>query len=174
MVKCDVTLPWGLTRRLVYLSQFQTEWEDTDLGATPRSNRKLLVDLDESGSLGGKVNEVYEPDDLDNNDFDDLIFALKTRGQYEPTQDQRDGDLPPDDSDEHFEMRRISIADTHLWRHQSRDQHFESRIISSADTHLWRHRPRDEHFEMRRISIGDTHVSRHQSRDLAREQTNQP
>lgn len=70
--------------------------------------------MDDTESLG-RVNEMYEDDD-ENMDFDDLIFALKTGGQYEQTLD--DEKIPELDFDghehEHFAPRRISIADTHL------------------------------------------------------------
>lgn len=74
----------------------------------------MLVNLDESGSIAGRPNETFEPDDLDNTDFDDLIFALKTGGQFEPSRDVDDKDVDVSQGEEHFEMRRISIADTHL------------------------------------------------------------
>ena len=70
--------------------------------------------MDDTESLG-RVNEMYEDDD-ENQDFDDLIFALKTGGQYDQTRD--DEKIPELDFDEHghehFAPRRISIADTHL------------------------------------------------------------
>ena len=56
---------------------------------------------------------MYEDDD-DTQDFDDLIIALKTGGQFEPTMDEeKDLDMG-DPGDEQYAMRRISIADTHL------------------------------------------------------------
>lgn len=74
----------------------------------------MLMNMDDTESLG-RVNEMYE-DDFENQDFDDLIFALKTGGQFEPTHD--DEKEPEMDVDgrghEHFAPRRISIADTHL------------------------------------------------------------
>ena len=94
----------------------QSDWDDLDYGATPKGSRKMLVNMDDTESLG-RVNEMFEDDD-DTRDFDDLIFALKTGGQYdrEPTRD--DEKEPQLDSggqgEEHYEMRRISIADTHL------------------------------------------------------------
>ncbi len=82
-------------------------------------------------------------DDEDSQDFDDLIFALKTGGAYVSSPEA--SPLPPgkivdsrspsrqsqgwdqtqnsdsmllddtvDDSQAHYEMRRINIADTHL------------------------------------------------------------
>ncbi|XP_068693739.1 adhesion G-protein coupled receptor V1-like isoform X3 [Montipora foliosa] len=99
-----------------YPSLTISDWDDLDLGATPKGSRKMLVNLDDTDSLG-RVNEMYE-DDLENQDFDDLIFALKTGGQYEgdPTRDE--DKVPEMDSgrfgDDPFGLRRISIADTHL------------------------------------------------------------
>lgn len=95
----------------------QSDWDDLDFGATPKGSRKMLVNLDDTESLG-RVNEMYE-DDYDTRDFDDLIFALKTGGQYErePTHDdEKEPELDSGDGqgEEHYEMRRISIADTHL------------------------------------------------------------
>ena len=74
----------------------------------------MLVNLDDTESLG-RVNEMYE-DDSENQDIDDLVFALKTGGQFELT---RDDEKEPEldgggQGEEHYEMRRISIADTHL------------------------------------------------------------
>ena len=75
----------------------------------------MLVNMDDTESLG-RVNEMYEDDDFENQDVDDLVFALKTGGQYDQTPD--DEKVPEMDVDghrfEHFEPRRISIADTHL------------------------------------------------------------
>ena len=75
----------------------------------------MLVNMDDTESLG-RVNEMYEDDDYENQDFDDLIFALKTGSQYEQTRD--DEKIPEMDIDgrghEHYAPRRISIADTHL------------------------------------------------------------
>lgn len=88
------------------------DWDDLDYGATPKGSRKMFVNLDDTESLG-RVNEMYEDDD-DTQDFDDLIFALKTGGHFEPTLDEeKDLDLG-DQGDEQYAMRRISIADTHL------------------------------------------------------------
>ena len=78
-------------------------------------------------------------DDEDSQDFDDLIFALKTGGAYVSSAEPSPippGKRPPsrqstgwdqtqnsdsmllddthDESQAHYEMRRISIADTHL------------------------------------------------------------
>lgn len=93
----------------------QTDWDDLDYGATPKGSRKMLVDMDDTESLA-RVNEMYEDDDYENQDFDDLIFALKTGGQYEQSRD--DEKIPEMEIDghvhEHFAPRRISIADTHL------------------------------------------------------------
>lgn len=88
------------------------DWDDLDYGATPKGSRKMFVNLDDTDSLG-RVNEMYEDDD-DTQDFDDLIIALKTGGQFEPTMDEeKDLDMG-DPGDEQYAMRRISIADTHL------------------------------------------------------------
>ena len=92
--------------------KFQADWDDLDYGATPKGSRKMFVNLDDTDSLG-RVNEMYEDDD-DTQDFDDLIIALKTGGQFEPTLDEeKDLDMG-DPGDEQYAMRRISIADTHL------------------------------------------------------------
>ncbi|XP_048584248.1 adhesion G-protein coupled receptor V1 isoform X2 [Nematostella vectensis] len=89
------------------------DWDELDMGATPRSNRKLIVNMDDSNSIG-RVNETYE-DDIETDDFDDLIFALKTGGNFDDyTRDEKDPDFDLGHGDEHYEMRRISIADTHL------------------------------------------------------------
>lgn len=88
------------------------DWDDLDYGATPKGSRKMFVNLDDTDSLG-RVNEMYEDDD-DTQDFDDLIIALKTGGQFESTMDEeKDLDMG-DPGDEQYAMRRISIADTHL------------------------------------------------------------
>ena len=58
-------------------------------------------------------------DDRESQDFDDLIFALKT-GRYAPSDSnqlpiERDHNPDPLDSPRsQYEMRRIAIADTHL------------------------------------------------------------
>ena len=72
----------------------------------------MFVNMDDTESLG-RVNEMYEDDD-DTQDFDDLVYALKTGGQFDRTlDDEKDPDLG-DQGEEHYAMRRISIADTHL------------------------------------------------------------
>lgn len=96
----------GAFSHLNSCSLTQADWDDLDYGATPKGSRKMLVNMDDTESLG-RVNEMYEDDD-ENQHFDDLIFALKTGGQFEPTRD--DEKEPEMDID----MRRISIADTHL------------------------------------------------------------
>ncbi|PFX17387.1 G-protein coupled receptor 98 [Stylophora pistillata] len=94
------------------IARVVADWDDLDYGATPKGSRKMFVNLDDTESLG-RVNEMYEDDD-DTQDFDDLIFALKTGGHFEPTLDEeKDLDLG-DQGDEQYAMRRISIADTHL------------------------------------------------------------
>ena len=101
---CVVTKPFLIL--LFYCSLPQADWDDLDFGATPKGSRKMLVNMDDTESLG-RVNEMYEEDD-ENQDFDDLIFALKTGGQFEPTRDdEKEPELDPG-------LRRISIADTHL------------------------------------------------------------
>lgn len=72
-----------------------------------------MVNLDDTGSFG-QVNETYE-EDIETQDFDDLIFALKTGGHFDPDEDEKPS-LSDRDRQEHFELRRISIPDTHLWK----------------------------------------------------------
>lgn len=100
----------------VSLPSSQSDWDDLDLGVTPKGSRKMLVNMDDTDSLG-RVNEMYEDDDFENRDLDDLVFALKTGGQFErePTHDDEKPELDGSgQGQEHYEMRRISIADTHL------------------------------------------------------------
>lgn len=100
----------------VSLPSSQSDWDDLDLGVTPKGSRKMLVNMDDTDSLG-RVNEMYEDDDFENRDLDDLVFALKTGGQFEREPTYDDGKPELDGSgqgQEHYEMRRISIADTHL------------------------------------------------------------
>ena len=76
----------------------------------------MLVNMDDTDSLG-RVNEMYEDDDFENRDLDDLVFALKTGRQFErePIHDDEKPELyESGQGQEHYEMRRISIADTHL------------------------------------------------------------
>lgn len=88
------------------------DWDDLDYAATPKGSRKMFVNMDDTESLG-RVNEMYEDDD-DTQDFDDLVYALKTGGQFDRTlDDEKDPELG-DHGEEHYAMRRISIADTHL------------------------------------------------------------
>lgn len=100
----------------VFYLYFQSDWDDLDFGATPKGSRKMLVNLDDTDSLG-RGNDAYDDDD-ENQDFDDLIFALKTGGQYEgnPTRDdEKDPDMDSSRfGGDQFGLRRISIADTHL------------------------------------------------------------
>ena len=74
----------------------------------------MLVNLDDTEILG-RVNEMYE-DDYETRDFDDLVFSLKTGGQYdqEPTRDDEKEPERDIGGQEQYELRRISIADTHL------------------------------------------------------------
>lgn len=86
---------------------YQSDWDDMD--NTPRSNRKLMVNMDDDTGSFGQINDTFE-DDIETQDFDDLIFALKTGGHFDPDEDEK----PTPDRQEHFELRRISIPDTHL------------------------------------------------------------
>ena len=97
----------------LFIFSVKSDWEDMDLGATPKGSRKMLVELNDTDSLE-QVNYAYE-DDYDTRDFDDLIFALKTGSQFEPTLgDEKDAGGHIDLGEENYEMKRISIADTHL------------------------------------------------------------
>lgn len=82
---------------------------------------------------------MEQDDDTESQDFDDLIFALKTGGAYQLADSQQErlqsraSSAPPPhqswkeqdeispvlrvspDSEDHYQMRRINIADTHLW-----------------------------------------------------------
>ena len=55
--------------------------------------------------------------DRDSQDFDELIFALKTGGGYTPSDSSHPPnphEVPDPNETANYEMRRISIADTHL------------------------------------------------------------
>lgn len=71
--------------------------------------------MNDSGSFQGRVNEGYG-DEPESQDFDDLIFALKSGGNFNPSpDDEKDlGDFELAPTSEHYQVRRISIADTHL------------------------------------------------------------
>jgi G-protein coupled receptor 98 len=71
-----------------------------------------MVNMDDTGSIAGRMNETFE-DEIETQDFDDLIFALKTGGNFDSGHDD-EKDLHLGRDEEHFEMRRISIPDTHL------------------------------------------------------------
>ena len=73
-----------------------------------------MVEMDDTGSFG-QVNDTFE-DDTETQDFDDLIFALKTGGHFDPNEDEKPA---TNGHQEHFELRRISIPDTHLWTEKS-------------------------------------------------------
>ncbi len=55
-------------------------------------------------------------DDRSSQDLDELIFALKTGGAYSPSDISHAADREVESTDvtNQYEMRRISIADTHL------------------------------------------------------------
>jgi len=106
----------SLKRPVMNTPDDPSDWDDLDFGATPKGSRKMLVNLDDTDSLA-RVNDGFDDDD-ENQDFDDLIFALKTGGQYEgsPTRDdQKDPDMDSGRfGGDQLGLRRISIADTHL------------------------------------------------------------
>ena len=89
------------------------------MAVTPGGSRKLLVNMNghmnDSGSFQGRVNEGYG-DEPESQDFDDLIFALKTGGNFNPSPDEEKdlGDFELAPTSEHYQVRRISIADTHI------------------------------------------------------------
>lgn len=70
-----------------------------------------MINMDDTGSLG-RVNETFD-DEMETQDFDDLIFALKTGGNFDSELDD-EKDPQYGRGAEHFELRRISIPDTHL------------------------------------------------------------
>ena len=103
----------------------QNDWGETDVGRvtptppfpskSPRDNESNTGTI---SSTRGFVNELYD-DDPDTQDFDDLIFALKTGGHFTPSehedQELEDKRNPsPPLPTEHYGVRRIEIADTHL------------------------------------------------------------
>ena len=64
----------------------------------------------------GRLNESY---DIESDEFDDLIFALKTGGRLTPVElDEQEledkGASPRPVSTDQPQIRRIKIADTHL------------------------------------------------------------
>lgn len=76
------------------------------------------------------MNEYYNnEDDIDEADFDDLIFALKSGGNFTPSIheavqgdgeefDDEDDEIfpdPPPSSDRYPSVRRIKMGDTPLW-----------------------------------------------------------
>ncbi|KXJ22688.1 hypothetical protein AC249_AIPGENE10918 [Exaiptasia diaphana] len=65
--------------------------------------------MDDTGSLG-QMNENFE-DDIETQDFDDLIFALKTGGHFDPSEEEK----PSFDQQEHFELRVKGITDRKIW-----------------------------------------------------------
>lgn len=97
----------------------ESDWEDGELAPTPRGSRKLLVNMNgqinDSSSFHGRTNEGYG-DEPESQDFDDLIYALKTGGNFDPSpDDEKDlGDFELAPTSDHYQVRRISIADTHL------------------------------------------------------------
>ena len=70
-----------------------------------------------------KQRVVTPPGDNDDSQLDDIMFMLKTGGSYSLDEGLRresyatnatdDTDVKPSSS-EHYQLRRISIADTHL------------------------------------------------------------
>ena len=68
------------------------------------------------------ISSIYDPQSLpsqphitrDSQDLDDLIFALKTGRGYAPSEVSAPRGRELELADGEVEMRRISIADTHL------------------------------------------------------------
>ena len=99
---------------------FQSEWEDVELPATLNPmdfpDKAAILDSPDLGASRGQVNESY---DIDSDEFDDLIFALKTGGpltQNLPDEQELEEKIvtPRPTSADQPQVRRIKIADTHL------------------------------------------------------------
>lgn len=93
-----------------YLYLFQSDWADVELPISlnpmdfPDSMRIIESPDVGRGRDRGIVNESY---DVESDEFDDLIFALKT-------EEEKRTPSPRPVSADQPQIRRIKIADTHL------------------------------------------------------------
>lgn len=121
-----VYTPHSLThssRKLVETqSNRLSDWEDVELpmGVNPMDipdNVRIIDSPDFGRERGrGRINESY---DIESDEFDDLIFALKTGGRLTPSEPEEKelegkGASPRPVSADQPQVRRIKIADTHL------------------------------------------------------------
>ena len=82
--------------------------------ASPAVNNGSVYVIPPATPITGKARH---PDDHSSQDLDELIFALKTGGGYTPSEISHPLDREVETTDaggNQYEMRRISIADTHL------------------------------------------------------------
>lgn len=101
-----------------FLALFQS-WERDSIPS--KSTMKVKRQLASSGNIYVTPPVLVQSTDGDANtdkDFDDLLYALKTDGSYTASEDVNslDSDKISEISSkvDKYEMRRISIADTHL------------------------------------------------------------
>jgi len=96
--------------------QLQEEWDQSQHGSSV-SNASIP-----SSSLV-KRRPVSPPTDQEDSQLDDIMFMLKTGVSYSTEEGIRESyatnatdetDTTKPSSSEHYELRRISIADTHL------------------------------------------------------------
>ena len=81
-------------------------------------DKERIIDSPDAGRVRGRVNESYD-NDMDSDEFDDLIFALKTGGRLTPSVHEEQEleekmATPRSMSGDQPQIRRIKIADTHL------------------------------------------------------------
>ena len=123
------------SRQSVTLSQARSPHQRPTSQA-PTNYRYLAASRDGRGA--GNINESYDQDELDSTDFDDLIFALKSNGNFTPSihddfadslgRVDDDGDVTQEDDEEEesfpdpppledryvSNVRRIRMGDTPL------------------------------------------------------------
>lgn len=79
---------------------------------------KVKRSLPQGGNLYIEPPVYHQNTISDTKDFDDLLYALKTGGSFTPSDiDSVNSDKASDASSniDKYELRRIDIADTHLW-----------------------------------------------------------
>ena len=95
--------------------QLQEEWDQSQHGSS--------VGNESFHSSIAKHRPVSPPTDQEDSHLDDIMFMLKTGGSYSMEEGIRESyatnatdetDTTKPSSSEHYELRRISIADTHL------------------------------------------------------------
>ena len=116
-VSLSLSLTHTHTHIHIWIFSNPQSWERDSLPSRP-STMKVKRTLPSGGNIYVDPPVLRQGPESDTKDFDDLLYALKTGGSFTPSDiNSSDSDKLSDISSklDKYELRRIDIADTHLW-----------------------------------------------------------